>query len=229
MDSSQQLKQLVSADIPSLSKYYREMAAQQGAGVLVVNYYPTGEVAQMEARFLTSSQIQRIARQMGLPTLQAEFEQHDQKNQMVIALVTAQTKGVVTVEVEAIASETPSSEIPATKSSDASESNAKRKSSARTSQERKSTAKTTTQRQAKKQPKEAAIPKPETPEESPSLVSSQPSTQIEATAQPTVEPDSTPKSSSKGKTTAKTSKPATRGKTATKTTTKQKPQPEVSS
>ncbi len=69
MDESQQLKQLISAELPSLSKYYQQMADSQGAGVLVVNYYPTGEVAQMEARFLKSSQIPRLSRQMGLPNL----------------------------------------------------------------------------------------------------------------------------------------------------------------
>ncbi|PSB65891.1 hypothetical protein DSM107010_39890 [Chroococcidiopsis cubana SAG 39.79] len=60
MDDSQQLKQLISADLASLGKYYRETANSQGAGVLVINYYPTGSVAQMEARFLKSSQIPRI-------------------------------------------------------------------------------------------------------------------------------------------------------------------------
>ena len=59
--------------------------------MLVVNYYPSGEVAQMSASFLKPSQIPQYARQMGLPTLELEFEQHDPQNQMVVALVTAQT------------------------------------------------------------------------------------------------------------------------------------------
>jgi hypothetical protein len=159
MDESQQLKQLISADLPSLGKYYREMVESQGAGVLVVNYYPTGEVAQMEARFLKSNQIPRLSRQMGLPNLETEFEQHDRQKEMVVAIVTAQTKGVVTVEIEFHTSETSLPETPALNTASAPESKAKRKSSARTPQERKSTTKTTTQRQAKKQPEEAATPK----------------------------------------------------------------------
>ena len=100
MDESQQLNQLVSADLPSLSKYYQEMATQQGAGVLVVNYYPTGEVAQMEARFLKSSQIPRLSRQIGLLSLQTLFEQHDRSSEMVLAIVTAETKGAFAVELQ---------------------------------------------------------------------------------------------------------------------------------
>lgn len=102
MDSSFQLKQLLSEDLPSLSAYYQDISALQGAGVLLVNYFPTGVVAQMSASFLKPSQIKRYARQMGLPTLQIEFEQHNPQNQMVVALVTAQTKGVVTVELHEV-------------------------------------------------------------------------------------------------------------------------------
>ncbi|MBE9020542.1 hypothetical protein IQ272_31320, partial [Chroococcidiopsidales cyanobacterium LEGE 13417] len=100
MDESQQLKQLVSIDLPSLCKYYRDMTTSQGAGVLVVNYYPTGEIAQMEARFLKSSQIPRLARQMGLPSLQTEFVRHDREKEMVVAIVTAETKGAIAVELQ---------------------------------------------------------------------------------------------------------------------------------
>ena len=50
MDSDQQLKQLLSPDLSSLGTYYRDMSTFQGAGVLVVNYYPSGEVAQMSAK-----------------------------------------------------------------------------------------------------------------------------------------------------------------------------------
>ncbi len=102
MDSSQQLKQLLNEDLPSLGAYYREMSALQGSGVLVVNYYPSGEVAQMSAGYLKPNQIPRLARQMGLPTLQVEFERHSQQDQMVVALVTAETKGVVTVELPSL-------------------------------------------------------------------------------------------------------------------------------
>ena len=78
MDSSFQLKQLLSEDLSSLSAYYRDISGEQGSGVLVVNYYPSGEVAQMSASFLKPSQIKRYARQMGLPTLELDFEQHNQ-------------------------------------------------------------------------------------------------------------------------------------------------------
>ncbi len=94
MDSDQQLKQLLSPDLPSLGAYYRDMSTFQGAGVLVVNYYPSGEVAQMSAKFLKPNQIPRLARQMGLPTLQVEFERHNQQEQMVAAVITIETKGV---------------------------------------------------------------------------------------------------------------------------------------
>lgn len=102
IDSSGQLKHLLNEDLPSLSNYYREMSADGGAGVLVVNYYPCGESAQMSAKFLKPNQIGRLARQMGLPTLELEFEQHNRQNQMVVALVTAQTKGVVRVELHEV-------------------------------------------------------------------------------------------------------------------------------
>ena len=65
MDSDQQLKQLLNEDLPSLGAYYRDMSTVEGAGVLVVNYYPSGEAAQMSAKFLKPSQIPRLARQMG--------------------------------------------------------------------------------------------------------------------------------------------------------------------
>lgn len=94
MDSDQQLKQLLSPDLPSLSAYYPDMSTLEGAGVLFVNYYPSGEVAQMSAKFLKPNQIKRLARQMGLPTLQVEFERHNQQEQMVVAVITVETKGV---------------------------------------------------------------------------------------------------------------------------------------
>ena len=79
---------------PAWVHYYREMATEQGSGVLVVNYYPNGEVAQMSAKYLKPNQIARLARQMGLPTRQAEFERHNQHSQMVVAAITAEMKGV---------------------------------------------------------------------------------------------------------------------------------------
>ncbi|MDV2996951.1 MAG: hypothetical protein N4J56_006656 [Chroococcidiopsis sp. SAG 2025] len=150
MDELQQLKQLVSADIPSLSKYYRGMAEAQGAGVLVVNYYTVGEVAQMEARFLTLSQIPRLSRQMGLPNLQAEFEQHDRSSEMVVALVTAETKGAIALELQ-FPTQGDEPEIPPTRAR-ADTSKAKSQSSATTTRKRTDSAKTTTQRQAKNKP-----------------------------------------------------------------------------
>ncbi len=107
MDSDQQLKQLLSPDLPSLGAYYRDMATFQGAGVLVVNYYPSGEVAQMSASFLKPSLIPRLARQMGLPTLQVEFSRHNSQTQMVVAIVASQTKGVVVVELHSGEPQTP--------------------------------------------------------------------------------------------------------------------------
>lgn len=57
MDASGQLKQLLSEDLPSLGAYYRDISGEEGSGVLVVNYYPSGEIAQMSASFLKPSQI----------------------------------------------------------------------------------------------------------------------------------------------------------------------------
>ncbi len=94
MDSDQQLKQLLSKDLPSLGAYYREMATEQGSEVLVVNYYPNGEVAQMSAKYLKPSSIPRLAKQIGLPTLQVEFERHNQQSQIVAAVITVETQGV---------------------------------------------------------------------------------------------------------------------------------------
>jgi len=142
MDESQQLKQLISADLSRLSKYYREMAAEQEAGVLVVNYYPTGEVAQMEARFLRSSQIPRLSRQMGLPSLQTEFEQHDREKEMTLAIVTAETKGAIAVELQLHGIVSEPQTPPIRSRSDASK--AKSKSSDPTTKKRADSAKTTT-------------------------------------------------------------------------------------
>ncbi len=50
MDEPQQLQQLLNDDRSSLSQYYREMSAEQGAGVLVVNYYPSSEIAGCNAK-----------------------------------------------------------------------------------------------------------------------------------------------------------------------------------
>ncbi|PSM49330.1 hypothetical protein C7Y66_09985 [Chroococcidiopsis sp. CCALA 051] len=186
MDESQQLKQLISADLLGLGKYYRGMADSQGAGVLVVNYYPIREVAQMEARFLKSSQIPRLSRQMGLPELQTLFEQHDREKEMVLAIVTAETKGAIAVELQLPTSEVSEPEIPSSIAG-AEASKAKSKSSATT----------TTQRQAKKKPNTAATPKPETPEESQSQVSSEPIAQTEDTPQLIVESETTAKSTLK--------------------------------
>ncbi len=80
MDQAQQLEQLLSDDLASLIAYYREMAAEQGAGVLSVNYYPSGGSAQMEAKFLKASSIAKLARQMGLATLQLKFSRHNPQN-----------------------------------------------------------------------------------------------------------------------------------------------------
>lgn len=115
MDSQQQLQQLqqlVDSDLRSLSNYYQEMSREQGPGVLSVNYYPSGEIAQMSAKYLKSSQISRLARQLGLINLQSEFEQHNQQTQMVVAVVTAETKGVVTVELDSSAVPTSVPETP---------------------------------------------------------------------------------------------------------------------
>ena len=112
MDSQPQLQQLVNEDRRSLSNYYREMSKEQGPGVLSVNYYPSGEIAQMSAKYLKASQISRLARQLGLVNLQSEFEQHNQQTQMVVAVVTAETKGVVTVELDSGAASTSVPETP---------------------------------------------------------------------------------------------------------------------
>ena len=111
MNSQPQLQQLVNEDRRSLSNYYREMSKEQGPGVLSVNYYPSGEIAQMSAKYLKASQISRLARQLGLVNLQSEFEQHNQQTQMVVAVITAETKGVVTVELDSGAA---SSSVPET-------------------------------------------------------------------------------------------------------------------
>lgn len=142
----QPLRQLLKDDLPSLRTYYQEMATEQGSGVLVVNYYPSGEIAQMEAKFLKSSQIPRLARQMGLPSLQVEFEKHNPQNQMVVALVTAETKGVVTVDLRSPEPEKPEpqSRQPQTKRKSSTATTSK--SRAKPTTRRKTTSKPTTRR-----------------------------------------------------------------------------------
>jgi hypothetical protein len=149
----QPLRQLLKDDLPSLRTYYQEMATEQGSGVLVVNYYPSGEIAQMEAKFLKSSQIPRLARQMGLPTLQVEFEKHNPQNQMVVALVTAETKGVVTVEMRSPEPEKPEPQSRQSQTKRrSSTATTKSKSGAKPTTRRKTTSKPTTRR--KKQSEE---------------------------------------------------------------------------
>lgn len=175
MDSSEQLKQLLDLDLSSLSAYYREMAAFQGAGVLVVNYYPSGEAAQMSANFLKPSQIGRLARQMGLPTLQLEFEQHNQHNQMVVALISPETKGVVTVELPELEVQTEAANTLDTHEQTSTASSTKRKEAPKTTTKSKSSAKSTPLQQDGKNQPQTLEPVPQ--------VASKPTAEAETTTQ----------------------------------------------
>jgi hypothetical protein len=94
-----ELRKLLQNDLPRLGTYFLDMTAVQGDGVLLVNYYPNDKISQMEARFLKASAIPKWARQMGLADLVAQFEAHDRQTQMVVAVITPETKSTVTVEV----------------------------------------------------------------------------------------------------------------------------------
>jgi len=107
------LRKLLQDDLPRLSTYFLDMTAVQGDGVLLVNYYPNDAIAQMEAKFLKASVIPKWARQMGLADLLAQFEAHDRQTQMVVAVVTPETKGTVTVEVSPTSPSEPEPETPA--------------------------------------------------------------------------------------------------------------------
>ncbi len=208
MDFSQQLKQLLSPDLPSLGAYYQDLATYQGAGVLVVNYYPSGEVAQMSAKFLKPSSIPRLARQMGLPTLQIEFDRHNQQSQMVAAVITVETKGVVTVELPSIEAQTAPSQPPELQGQAKSAASSKRKSSTKTSTKRKSSAKSTSKQQDEENQVQTQTP------ESVDGVASSPT--AEMVTQPTVvESEAMPEASQE---IASTSKPAALRKSSSKTT-----------
>jgi hypothetical protein len=137
MDEQQKLRQLLKDDLPRLGAYFLDMTSVQGDGVLLVNYYPNDKISQMEARFLKASVIPKWARQMGLADLSAQFEVHDRRTQMVVAVVTPATKGTVTVEVQPSTSQAPEPETPAPKSKPAAKPRAKRKTPLRTAARRK--------------------------------------------------------------------------------------------
>lgn len=214
MEQAQQLEQLLGDDLPSLSAYYGEMAAEQGAGVLSVNYYPSGGSAQMEAKFLKASSIPKLARQMGLATLQVEFSRHNPHTQMVVALITAETKGVITVELASQQAQTPVAALPQPQTSEiqtqspelaqresktAIARSSNRKSDSKTSSKRKSSTKITTQPQQSKPSgtetpvtqtpqHESQSPKPTAEPETTSELVTQPETITGPTAEPEVTP-----------------------------------------
>ncbi len=211
MDSSQRLKQLLNEDLASLGAYYREICALQGSGVLVVNYYPGGEVAQMSAKYLKPNQIGRLARQMGLPTLQVEFERHNQQDQMVVALVTAETKGVVTVELPPLELQTAPVNTSETQGETSTAPSSKRKTASKTTK-RKSPAKSTKQHDEENQPQTETL-------EPQSQVASEPTAEAQTVTQPTVESDTTARAIAQSET---TSKPAAKRKSSSKTPARRK-------
>jgi type IV secretory pathway VirB10-like protein len=150
-----ELQKLLQDDLPRLGTYFLDMTTVQGDGVLLVNYYPNDAIAQMEAKFLKASAVPRYARQMGLADLPAQFEAHNRQTQMVVAVVTPETKGTVTVEVSSTSPvPEPEPETPPAKSA-ATKAKAKGKTPTRT------TAKAPVEPEASAPP--AAEPEPETP------------------------------------------------------------------
>lgn len=207
MDSDQKLKQLLSLDLPSLGTYYREMSALEGYGVLVVNYYPSGEAAQMSAKYLKPNQIGRLARQMGLSTLQLEFSQHNQHSQMVVAVITAETKGVVTVELPSLDVETTPANTPETQAQTYSAPSSKRKSASKTTTQRKSPTKSTPKRQNEEKQSQTETPLAQTG------VAKEPTAESETAAQPSVESETVTRAIAQSET---TSKPAAKRKSSLK-------------
>ncbi|OWY68171.1 hypothetical protein B7486_27160, partial [cyanobacterium TDX16] len=131
------LQKLLQDDLPRLGTYFLDMTAVQGDGVLLVNYYPNDAIAQMEAKFLKASVIPKYSRQMGLADLVAQFEAHDRQTQMVVAVVTPETKGTITVDVSSTSPpasepETAKSETAAPQAKSTTKSQAKGKTSTRT-------------------------------------------------------------------------------------------------
>lgn len=98
-DLQQQLQQLVSNDLPSLTSYYIEVSSEKGPGVLVVNYYPDSDLVDTEARFLKKSQIPNFLQEFGLDELQTHFDSHDPQTQMIMAVISEDTMGVLTIDV----------------------------------------------------------------------------------------------------------------------------------
>lgn len=95
----QQLQQLVSDDLPSLTSYYITVSSEKEPGVLVVNYYPDAELIDTEAKFLKKSQIPQFIQESGLSELQSHFDNHDPQTQMVLAVMSEDTMGVLTIDV----------------------------------------------------------------------------------------------------------------------------------
>jgi len=127
-----ELQKLLQNDLPRLGTYFLDMTAVQGDGVLLVNYYPNDAIAQMEAKFLKAGVIRKWARQMGLADLESQFEAHDRQTQMVVAVVTPDTKGTVTVEVSPTTPLEPKSETPAPAAKSTAKPKARGKTSTRT-------------------------------------------------------------------------------------------------
>ena len=128
-----ELRKLLQDDLPRLGTYFLDMTAAQGDGVLLVNYYPNDKISQMEAKFLKAGVIRKWARQIGLADLESQFETYDRQTQMVVAVVTPETKGTVTVEVSPtpVSKPEPETPVPPAKSA-ATKSNAKHKTPTRT-------------------------------------------------------------------------------------------------
>ncbi|MBD2307349.1 hypothetical protein H6G17_17870 [Chroococcidiopsis sp. FACHB-1243] len=210
------LQKLLQDDLPRLGTYFLDMTAVQGDGVLLVNYYPNDAIAQMEAKFLKASVVPKYSRQMGLADLVAQFEAHDRQTQMVVAVVTPETKGTLTVEVSSTPPPAPEPETvkPETAAPTAKSTTTKSKAKGKTSTR-------TTSKSPAPEPEPAPEPAPEPETAKPSAKSTtkpkaQGKTSTRTTAKsPAPEPEPAPEPAPELETApppAKPAKPATRHK-----------------
>jgi len=99
MNTQQQLQQLVSNDLPQLTSYYIEVSSEKGPGVLLVNYYAKAELIERSAKFLKKSQISQFIQDSGLKELESHFDSHNPQTQMVMAVISDDTMGALTIDV----------------------------------------------------------------------------------------------------------------------------------
>jgi len=99
MDTQQQLQQLVSDDLPHLTSYYIEVSSEKEPGVFLVNYYAGIELIDRSTKFLKKSQLPQFIQDSGLEELQSHFDSHDPQTQIVMAVISNDAMGTLTIDV----------------------------------------------------------------------------------------------------------------------------------